>query len=49
MKHCQAFIPVLFVLQIGAGCQKFTPKLSVRQPLCDVSNSSWQMLARPMS
>lgn len=30
-------------------CQKFTPKLSERQPLCDVSNVSWQMLDRPMS
>ena len=29
--------------------QKFTPMLSVRQPLWEESNSSWQMLARPMS
>ena len=29
--------------------QKFTPKLSVRHPLWDVSNSSWQILARPIS
>ena len=31
------------------GCQKLTPKLSDRQRLCDVSNSSWQMFDRPMS
>ena len=29
--------------------QKFTPMLSVRQPLWEESNSSWQMFARPMS
>ena len=29
--------------------QKFTPKLSDRLPLCEVSNVSWQMLDRPMS
>ena len=34
---------------IGLAHQKFTPKLSIRQPLRDLSNSSWQMFARPMS